>query len=50
MTPPEKRKYEPAFGLDAPRFAGIATFMGLPHVSLDEAHDVAQPRAAEISA
>ena len=40
MTPPGKKKYEPAFGLDAPRFAGIATFMGLPHVSLDEAEDV----------
>ena len=31
---------QPVSGLVTPRFGGIATFMRLPHVQLDEAHDV----------
>jgi guanidinopropionase len=31
---------KPASGLVVPRFGGIATFMRLPHVSLDEAKDI----------
>ncbi|GBD42151.1 Guanidinopropionase [bacterium HR39] len=33
-------RYEPAFGMDVPRFAGIATFMKLPHVRPEEAEGV----------
>ena len=40
MVDTDKTKFEPAVGLDAPRFAGIATFMGLPHVSVEEADEV----------
>ena len=35
-----KKRYQPQASMDVPRFAGIATFMGLPHVGLDEAGDV----------
>jgi guanidinopropionase len=34
--------YQPVSGMDLPRFAGIPTFMRLPHVSLDD------PRIAEV--
>ena len=34
--------YQPVSGFDLPRFAGIATFMRLPHVSLDD------PRISEV--
>ena len=40
MTDETRARYQPAMGLDSPRFAGIATFMGLPHVQVDEADDV----------
>ncbi len=30
-----KNKYRPISGSDLPRFAGIPTFMRLPHVTLD---------------
>lgn len=33
-------RYKPVSGNVMPRFAGIATFMRLPHVALDEAEDV----------
>ncbi len=36
----KRTKYGPAVSMDLPRFAGIATFMGLPQVTLDEAGDV----------
>ena len=29
--------FKPISGFDLPRFAGVPTFMRLPHVSLDEA-------------
>lgn len=32
--------YQPVSGMEVPRFAGIATFMRLPHVPLAEADDV----------
>lgn len=35
-----KKFNQPASGLVAPRFGGIATFMRLPHVPLDEAKDI----------
>ena len=35
-----KKFYQPASGLVVPRFGGIATFMRLPHVALDETKDV----------
>ena len=35
-----KKFNQPASGLVVPRFGGIATFMRLPHVTLDEAKDV----------
>ncbi len=33
----EPRSYLPLSGMDLPRFAGIPTFMRLPHVPVDEA-------------
>ena len=33
----ETRSYLPLSGMDLPRFAGIPTFMRLPHVPLEEA-------------
>ncbi len=38
MTP--TRSYLPLSGMDLPRFAGIPTFMRLPHVPVEEAADV----------
>ena len=35
-----KKFYQPASGLVVPRFGGIATFMRLPHVALDETKDI----------
>ena len=35
-----KKFNQPASGLVVPRFGGIATFMRLPHVPLDEAKDI----------
>ena len=35
-----KKFNQPASGLVVPRFGGIATFMRLPHVTLDEAKDL----------
>ncbi|HLA02036.1 MAG TPA: agmatinase [Aestuariivirga sp.] len=35
-----KKFNQPASGLVVPRFGGIATFMRLPHVPLDEANDI----------
>ncbi|HIC82679.1 MAG TPA: agmatinase, partial [Kiloniellaceae bacterium] len=32
--------YKPVSGFDLPRYAGIPTFMRLPHVPLDEVDDV----------
>ena len=34
------RSYLPLSGMDLPRFAGIPTFMRLPHVPVDEADEV----------
>ncbi len=34
------RSYKPVSGFDLPRYAGIPTFMRLPHVPLDEVDDV----------
>jgi len=34
------QNYQPVSGMEVPRFAGIATFMRLPHVPLDQADDV----------
>ena len=36
----EKRSYLPLSGMDLPRFAGIPTFMRLPHVPLEQADEV----------
>jgi guanidinopropionase len=36
----ERRSYLPQSGMDLPRFAGIPTFMRLPHVPVEEAADV----------
>ena len=36
----ERRSYLPLSGMDLPRFAGIPTFMRLPHVPLEEADEV----------
>lgn len=36
----EPRSYLPLSGMDLPRFAGIPTFMRLPHVPLDQALEV----------
>ena len=33
-------RFQPVSGMEVPRFAGIATFMRLPHVAVDEADDV----------
>ena len=33
----EPRSYLPLSGMDLPRFAGIPTFMRLPHVPVEEA-------------
>jgi guanidinopropionase len=35
-----KRSYLPLSGMDLPRFAGIATFMRLPHLAVEEADEV----------
>ncbi len=40
MSQSTKRSYLPVSGNDLPRFAGIPTFMRLPHVPLAEANDV----------
>lgn len=40
MTRPNNSFYQPIPGLEVPRFAGVATFMRLPQVKLDEAGDV----------
>ena len=36
----ERRSYLPLSGMDLPRFAGIPTFMRLPHVPVEEADEV----------
>jgi guanidinopropionase len=36
----ERRSYLPQSGMDLPRFAGIPTFMRLPHVPVEDATDV----------
>lgn len=36
----DSQNYQPVSGMEVPRFAGIATFMRLPHVPLDRADDV----------
>ena len=36
----EPRSYLPLSGMDLPRFAGIPTFMRLPHLSLEQAQEV----------
>lgn len=40
MTRPNNDFYQPVPGLEVPRFAGVATFMRLPQVKLEEAGDV----------
>ena len=40
MSESTKRSYLPVSGNDLPRFAGIPTFMRLPHIPLAEANDV----------
>ena len=34
------RDFQPVSGMETPRFAGIATFMRLPHVKPEDADDV----------
>lgn len=36
----DRKNYQPVSGMEVPRFAGIATFMRLPHVPLADADDV----------
>ena len=36
----EANRYQPVSGMEVPRFAGIATFMRLPHVPLEDAGNV----------
>ena len=36
----KEEAYEPVSGMDVPRFAGIATFMRLPKIDVDDARDV----------
>lgn len=40
MTRPNNDQFQPIPGLEVPRFAGVATFMRLPQVKLEEAGDV----------
>jgi guanidinopropionase len=40
MTRPNNDFYQPVPGLEVPRFAGVATFMRLPQVKLEDAGDV----------
>ncbi len=40
MSRPNNDFYQPIPGLEVPRFAGVATFMRLPHVKLEDAGDV----------
>ena len=36
MQDPQDLNFRPVSGFDLPRFAGIPTFMRLPHVALDD--------------
>ena len=40
MAESKGKHFEPVSGMDVPRYAGIATFMRLPHVPVDDAEDV----------
>lgn len=40
MSRPNNEKYQPIPGLEVPRFAGVATFMRLPQVKLEDAGDI----------
>ena len=40
MSRPNNDFYQPVPGLEVPRFAGVATFMRLPQVKLEDAGDV----------
>ncbi len=40
MTRPNNDQFQPVPGLEVPRFAGVATFMRLPQVKLEDAKDV----------
>jgi guanidinopropionase len=40
MPRPNNENFQPVPGLDVPRFAGVATFMRLPYMKLEEAFDV----------